>query len=95
MKQDIASPLSGTYKSVNSSLVYTKAEGCCLFARKFSRKFRRNKPANSDFTACILSDFPKNSSTLSMFLDTQKVTTPEFSAFLLLSTCSYYPRVTN
>ena len=30
MMQDIASPLFGTYKAVNSSLVYTKAEGCSL-----------------------------------------------------------------
>ena len=43
MKQDIASPLSGTYKAVNSSLVYTIAEVCCLLTCEFSRKSTRNK----------------------------------------------------
>lgn len=86
MKQDIASPLSGTYKAVNSSLVYTNAEGCCLFSLEFSRKFRRNKPLNSDFTACKLSDFLENTKALSMLTDTQQVTTLEFSACLLLET---------
>lgn len=84
MKQDIASPLSGTYKAVNSSLVYTRAEGCCLFALGFSRKFRRNKPVNSDFPAFKLSDFLENSRVLPMLHDTQQVTTPEFSACSLL-----------
>ena len=84
VKQDIASPLSGTYKAVNSNLVYTKAEGCSLVTREFSRKSTRNKPLNSDFPACKLSDFLKNSRNLSMLPDTQQVTTPEFSACLLL-----------
>ena len=86
MKQDIANPLSGTYKVVNSSLVYTNAEGCCLFALGFSRKFRRNKPVNSDFTAFKLSVFLENSRALSMLPDTQQVTTLEFGACLLHAT---------
>ena len=44
MKQDIASPLFGTYKAVNSSLVYTKAGGFCIVVREFSRKSTSNKP---------------------------------------------------
>lgn len=84
MKQDIASPLSGTYKAVNSSLIYTKAEGCCLCAPEFSRKFRRNKPLKSDFPACKLADFLENTEVFSMLPDTQQVTTPEFSACLFL-----------
>ena len=83
MKQDIASPLSGTYKAVNSSLVYTRAEGCCLFALGFSRKFRRNKPVNSDFPAFKLSDFLENSRVLPMLHDTQQVTTLKYSGCLL------------
>ena len=83
MKQDIASPLSGTYKAANSSLVYTKAEGCSLFALEFSRKSRRNKPLKSNFTACKLSDFLENSRALSISPDTQQVTELESSACLL------------
>lgn len=85
MKQDIASPLSGTYKAVNSSLVYTKAEGCCLCVLEFSRKSARNKPLNSDFPACKLSDYLENPRTMSMFPDIQQFTIPEFEACLLLS----------
>lgn len=83
MKQDMASPLSGTYKAVNFSLIYSNAEGYCLFALEFSRKFRRNKPLKSDFPAFKLSDYLENSRTLSMLPDTQQVTTLEFGACLL------------
>ena len=83
MKQDIASPLFGTYKAVNSSLIYSNAEEYCLFALEFSRKFRRNKPANSDFPACKLSDYLENSRTFSILHDTQHVTELEFEACLL------------
>lgn len=83
MKQNIASPLSGAYKAVNSGLVYTKAEECSLVVCEFSRKFTRNKPLNSDFPAGKLSDFLENSRAMSMFPDTQQVMMPEFSACLL------------
>lgn len=86
MKQDISSPLFGTYKAVNSSLVFTKAEGCSLFAREFSRTSTRNKPVKSDFPIFKLSDFLENSRALSMLLDSQQIKTPEFGACLLLET---------
>lgn len=89
MKQDTASPLSGTYKAVNSGLVYTNAEGYCLFAREFSRKSRRNKPLKSDFPAFKLSDYLENSRALSISPDTQQVTSQEFSACLLLETTRF------
>lgn len=87
IKQNIASSVSGTYKAVNSSLVYTKAEGCSLLAREFSGKSTRNKPAKSDFHACKLSDFIENPRPLSMLLDTRKVTISEFNACLFLERC--------
>ena len=83
MKQDIASPLSGTYKAVNSSLVYTIAEGCSLVVREFSRESTRNKPLKSDFPACKLSDFLENSRAISILPDTQQVTTLKYSGCLL------------
>lgn len=86
MKQDIASLLLGTYKAINSSLVYNKAEACSLFALEFSRKSTRNKAVKSDFTACKLLNSLENSRALSMLSDTQQITTLEFSACLLPTT---------
>lgn len=73
MKQEIVSPLSRTYKPVNSSLVYTKAEGCSLSAREFSRKSMRNKPVKSDFPVFKLFDSLENSKVQSMLLDIQRL----------------------
>lgn len=79
MKQDIASPFSGSYKAVNSCLVYTKAEGFSLLAYESTR----NKPLKSDFPAFKLSFFLENSRARFMLTDTQQVTMPDFNAFLL------------
>ena len=90
MKQDIAIPLSGTYKAVYSGLVYTKAKGCSLLAREFSRKSTRNKPLKSDVLACKFADSLENSRTMSILPDTQQVTIPEFGACLLFTSYNLF-----
>lgn len=83
MKQDISSLLLGTYKAINSSLVYNKAEACSMFALEFSRKSTRNKAVKSDFTACDLSNSRENFRHTFMFPVNQQVTEFGFSVWLL------------